>query len=528
MTRKLIGVIVTLLLVGFTVIGFAQKENALTLGGTGTINQLEQWRATSTPFSAITTAVNGKNIYIPRSSATTSALTATTICLVGDSCRTTWPTVSGGSSAVIQTDGVTQNTGAPTLNFTSNSFSLTESPTDTFTLRIATTTLGLLTTNVGEGSNLYSTDTRARAALSDTVTGLTYTAGTGVLSLDSGYVIPSTTRMVNADTAYSWGNHATQGYLTTVATTTVRGMFSNTATGLTYTSGTGATALTAGYVIPTTTRAVNWDTAYSWGNHASAGYLTGNQTITLSGDASGSGATAITVAVTDDSHAHTGSTLSGIDISADTNLSADGTEIVLTGDALSLGNTLTITDITTTRATATNATSTSFFSALGTFTNSVINTLLTAVDATITGVLTIPNGTGPTANDPGELAHDTSDNQLILDDYVIRTKQELFQFSVPSTSPAFAANTVKYLPVKEDGYVVTDIFCSVEGGTSKAITLFGESITCDADGAVDDGTISIATIGAASTTAGGGVTAGATTGVVNWLNVTVSGLYTRE
>lgn len=39
----------------------------------------------------------------------------------------------------------------------------------------------------------------------------------------------------------------------------------------------------------------NWNTAYGWGNHASAGYLTGNQSITLSGDASGSGSTAITV-----------------------------------------------------------------------------------------------------------------------------------------------------------------------------------------------------------------------------------------
>lgn len=43
--------------------------------------------------------------------------------------------------------------------------------------------------------------------------------------------------------------------------------------------------------------ATNWDTAYGWGNHASAGYITGNQTITLSGDVSGSGATSITVTI---------------------------------------------------------------------------------------------------------------------------------------------------------------------------------------------------------------------------------------
>lgn len=42
-------------------------------------------------------------------------------------------------------------------------------------------------------------------------------------------------------------------------------------------------------------------------------YLTANQTITLSGDASGSGTTSIVVTVADDSHSHTGSTISGLD-----------------------------------------------------------------------------------------------------------------------------------------------------------------------------------------------------------------------
>lgn len=45
----------------------------------------------------------------------------------------------------------------------------------------------------------------------------------------------------------------------------------------------------------TATNISNWNTAYGWGNHASAGYISGNQTITLSGDVSGSGTTSITV-----------------------------------------------------------------------------------------------------------------------------------------------------------------------------------------------------------------------------------------
>ena len=37
----------------------------------------------------------------------------------------------------------------------------------------------------------------------------------------------------------------------------------------------------------------NWNTAYNWGNHASAGYLTANQSISLTGAVTGSGATSI-------------------------------------------------------------------------------------------------------------------------------------------------------------------------------------------------------------------------------------------
>ena len=46
-------------------------------------------------------------------------------------------------------------------------------------------------------------------------------------------------------------------------------------------SGTLAVSFATGYSIPTTAKQSNWDTAYGWGNHASAGYVTlsGNQEI---------------------------------------------------------------------------------------------------------------------------------------------------------------------------------------------------------------------------------------------------------
>jgi hypothetical protein len=59
------------------------------------------------------------------------------------------------------------------------------------------------TTNIAEGTNLYFTNTRARAAISETVTGLDYNNTTGVLSTTTGYGIPTTASQTNWDTAYT-------------------------------------------------------------------------------------------------------------------------------------------------------------------------------------------------------------------------------------------------------------------------------------------------------------------------------------
>lgn len=176
---------------------------------------------------------------------------------------------------------------------------------------------------------------------------------------------------------------------------------------------------------------------------------------------------------------------------------------------------------TATNGTTTYASSTSHFSVSSYATNSYINSLLQ-----------IPNGTGPTLNATGTIAYDETDKQLLvgtstsLTPGVIRIVDSIYKFKVPSTSPMFATGTITYLPTEMDGYTVTNIFCSVEGGTSKAITIYGESITCSTSGQADDGAISINTIAAASTTVP--FTAGNTSGVVNWLNVSIKGTYTRE
>jgi hypothetical protein len=50
------------------------------------------------------------------------------------------------------------------------------------------------------------------------------------------------------------------------------------------TSGTLAVTYASGYAIPTTSSQTNWDTAYGWGNHASAGYAADSAVVKLTGD----------------------------------------------------------------------------------------------------------------------------------------------------------------------------------------------------------------------------------------------------
>jgi hypothetical protein len=57
------------------------------------------------------------------------------------------------------------------------------------------------------------TDALARAAISETITGIGYSSSTGVFSLTSGYVIPTTADESNWDSAYGWGDHSSEGYL---------------------------------------------------------------------------------------------------------------------------------------------------------------------------------------------------------------------------------------------------------------------------------------------------------------------------
>ena len=140
---------------------------------------------------------------------------------------------------------------------------------------IATSSLSDIVIVEGENISLLTNDsefvttTGARQAIESQALGLTYSSSTGQFTLTTGYEIPTT-----ASTTV-WNDFAS-----TPSSTIALG------TGLAWNSNTIQVA--SGYNIPLTASTTNWNTAYntvtasssdwqsafSWGNHASAGYLT--------------------------------------------------------------------------------------------------------------------------------------------------------------------------------------------------------------------------------------------------------------
>lgn len=170
----------------------------------------------------------------------------------------------------------------------------------------------LTTDDVTEGARLYYTDARADARItaalidednmaSDSATRLPsqqsvkayvdsqiltkdntdeITEGSTNLYYTDGRVDTRVTALgkANWDTAYGWGNHASAGYLTDVVLDTTPQLGASLdANGFDIDMGTN---------IITDTKVGNWDTSYGWGNHASAGYLTAisGQSITALSD----------------------------------------------------------------------------------------------------------------------------------------------------------------------------------------------------------------------------------------------------
>lgn len=149
------------------------------------------------------------------------------------------------------------------------------------------------TGDLAEGSNLYYTDARAdaRATLRITAASITNLGDVdAVVAGDDGKVLyydhstasfkwkvdsatPSGYNNTNWDTAYGWGNHASAGYLTSF-TETFTSLVDDTTPQLGGTLDANSNEIDMGTNVITDAKVGQWDTAYTWGDHGSAGYLT--------------------------------------------------------------------------------------------------------------------------------------------------------------------------------------------------------------------------------------------------------------
>jgi hypothetical protein len=141
-----------------------------------------------------------------------------------------------------------------------------------YTLPAADGTSGQVLQTNGSGTLSFASITQATGnelenLVEDTTPQLGGTLDANGNTIDMGTNVITDTKVGQWDTAYGWGNHASEGYLTSEtshADVVVDGDF--TSNGLMKRTGVG----TYGIV---TDNSSNWNTAYGWGNHASAGYI---------------------------------------------------------------------------------------------------------------------------------------------------------------------------------------------------------------------------------------------------------------
>ena len=110
--------------------------------------------------------------------------------------------------------------------------------------------MATLVTRAAKGAPLTHAEVDANFTNLNTDKAETSALGTTAFTASTDYATAA--QGTKADTAYSWGDHASAGYLT-----------SYTETDPIYTASSWYT---------TTNNSSNWDAAYAWGDHAAAGY----------------------------------------------------------------------------------------------------------------------------------------------------------------------------------------------------------------------------------------------------------------
>lgn len=140
-------------------------------------------------------------------------------------------------------------------------------------------------------------------------------------------------------------------------------------------------------------------------------------------------------------------------------------------------------------AALTGDSATSFF-ASGTIEDARLPTSM--ADKTITGSLTIPQGASPTVDAAGEIAQDTTDDQLLYG-ATPRVLAYTYERCLGLETPVVGDDNVPIWS-PNDNITISSMYCRTQGGTSAELQVSDgtnacESIVCDSDGQADDGTL---------------------------------------